>query len=36
MHSKHKSLLLPAAETLCAIIFPFKYQHVPTPGNIYT
>ena len=31
MHSKHKSLLLPAAETLCAIIFPFKFQHVYIP-----
>jgi len=31
MHSKHKSLLLPAAETVCAILFPFKFQHVYIP-----
>eukprot|EP01050_Picozoa_sp_SAG11_P001911 SAG11_NODE_91_length_17102_cov_37.671343_2_plen_669_part_00 len=31
LHSKHKSLLLPVAETLCAVIFPFKYQHVYIP-----
>eukprot|EP01047_Picozoa_sp_COSAG01_P035882 COSAG01_NODE_2775_length_7095_cov_4.918811_6_plen_829_part_00 len=31
MHSKHKSLLLPAAETICAILFPFKFQHVYIP-----
>ena len=31
MHSKHKSLLLPAAETVCALLFPFRFQHVYIP-----
>ena len=31
LHSKNKSLLLPVAETLAAIMFPFRYQHVFIP-----